>query len=49
MLDWAVADSQVHVKTTDGRLFTGDKLVITVGARAEEICKISQIKLKPSR
>ena len=49
VIDWAVADGQVHVKTQDGRLFTADKLVITAGARASEICKVKELKIRPSR
>ena len=37
------------METQDGRLFTTDKLVITAGARASEICKVKELKIRPSR
>ena len=49
MIDWFVENNKVVVRTSEGKKFVGDKLVLCVGAWASDIAKIDSLKISSSR
>jgi glycine/D-amino acid oxidase-like deaminating enzyme len=49
VVDWFVEKDRVVVRTSTGERFVGDKLVVCVGAWAQDIAKVEGLKITSSR